>query len=201
LLVKNENISIISQKTPRMKKIFTLIILSTICSAAHSQDLLHYHLQHKKITKLSMLTLGGWGGTNLITGVIGSQLSDESTKYFHQMNAGWNTVNFALAAGGLLQLKKYDSDAPLNEILRNQYKTEKILLFNAALDVSYIGAGAFLNYRSSYLTDDAYYRNKGFGNSLIIQGAFLLVFDTTVYLLHKKNRLKNLEPVLLKSLK
>jgi hypothetical protein len=36
---------------------------------------------------------------------------------------------------------------------------------------------------------------KGFGNSLIVQGAFLLLFDTAAYFIHKKNRLKQLEPM------
>jgi hypothetical protein len=183
-----------------MKKIFTIFFLLLFIHSSHAQDIHLYNQKYRKLTKSSMLVLGGWGSINLISGVVGNAYTAGSAKYFHQMNAGWNTVNTGLAAGGIFQLKKHNDDESLSLLLKNQYKTEKILLFNTALDFSYIGTGLFLNYRSNFLSEEAQFRNKGFGNSLIMQGAFLLVFDATIYLLHRKNRLKNLEPVLLKSL-
>lgn len=181
-----------------MKVIITsfLIILSSFCLFAQNLD--KYSSSYQKTTKTSMFILGGWASVNIATGLVGSYTTEGSNKAFHQMNLGWNSVNFGLASAGLWQLKKFNTGSSLPELLSNHHSTEKILLVNAALDVSYIGTGLFLNYRSQHLFGDAVDQSKGFGNALIMQGAFLFLFDITVFVLHKKNRLKNLEPVLLK---
>ena len=68
---------------------------------------------------------------------------------------------------------------------------EKSFLFNAALDVAYMTAGFWLIDASNYRADDAD-RFRGFGQSLILQGGFLFVFDL---IMHKQivNQRKNLE--------
>jgi len=164
----------------------------------HSQEFEPYTTRHYSLSKQSMLTLGGWGAANILTGGIGYFNSEGSSKYFHQMNASWNTVNLALGVVGYLGAKRTDYSKHWSILLQDQHKTEKILLFNSALDLGYIGTGLYLHQRSFQLSDEAAYRSRGFGNSLIVQGSFLLIFDITVYLLHKKNRLKNFEPILLK---
>lgn len=145
--------------------------------------------------KKLMVTLGGWSAVNLVSGGLGSIALDGTSQHFHQMNALWNTLNFSLAASGLIRYRK-DKSAIFNlsETISEQHKTEKIFLVNSAIDISYIGAGAFLNYRSSLGGENAYVQ-KGFGNSLIVQGSFLLLFDVAAFYIHKKNRLKKLEPI------
>jgi hypothetical protein len=145
--------------------------------------------------KKLMLTLGGWSAVNLVSGGLGYIALDGTSQHFHQMNALWNTVNFSLAASGLMRYRK-DKSAIFNlsETISEQHKTEKIFLVNSAIDISYIGAGAFLHYQSGLGGANASIQ-KGFGNALIVQGAFLLIFDVAAFYIHKKNRLKNLEPI------
>ena len=145
--------------------------------------------------KQLMLTLGGWSVVNISTGIVGSLTNSGTTQHFHQMNALWNTVNLSLSFGGLLRYKKDTSKSfNLTESMHLQRKTERIFLINSFVDIGYIGAGSFLNYRSMGGGTNAELQ-KGFGNSLIVQGAFLLLFDTAAYFIHKKNRLKQLEPM------
>ena len=145
--------------------------------------------------KQLMVTLGSWSAVNLVSGGLGSLSLDATSQHFHQMNALWNTVNFSLAASGLIRYRKDKSTIfSLSETISEQHKTEKIFLVNSAIDISYIGAGAFLNYQSGLGGANASIQ-KGFGNSLIVQGAFLLIFDVAAFYIHKKNRLKNLEPI------
>jgi hypothetical protein len=66
------------------------------------------------------------------------------------------------------------------EMLAKHLKTENILLINSVLDVGYIGAGFLMRHLSagSAKREDLL---KGYGNSVIMQGAFLLVFDLVMY--------------------
>jgi hypothetical protein len=57
-------------------------------------------------------------------------------------------------------------------------------LLNTGLDAAYIATGLYLRERGLRLNND---RNKGFGNSLIFQGSFLLVLDLVQYFAHEKN--------------
>lgn len=186
-----------------MKGLIRILVLFHffICISLSAQgqlqdDLEHFNSIRLKTNKTLMLTLGGWSAMNLTSGTIASFTTEGSATHFHQMNALWNTVNFSLAAGGLLRYRKEkNKQFSLSETIREQHKTEKIFLVNSALDISYIGAGAFLNYRST-LGGENILMQRGFGNSLIVQGTFLLIFDVAAFYIHKRNRLKNLEPII-----
>ena len=54
------------------------------------------------------------------------------------------------------------------------------------LDVCYMLAGAILKNRAGKMSSENQARNIGFGNSLILQGGFLFVFDG-VFVLKMKN--------------
>ncbi|MFN9666429.1 MAG: DUF6992 family protein, partial [Bacteroidota bacterium] len=70
------------------------------------------------------------------------------------------------------------------QMIQEQRALEKLLLLNTGLDVAYISTGLYLRERGLRLNSD---RNKGFGNSLILQGSFLLVLDLVQYFTHQKN--------------
>lgn len=57
---------------------------------------------------------------------------------------------------------------------------EKTLLFNGGLDVGYMAAGFYLREKAKNSTKyhDMF---KGYGSALILQGAFLFVFDLSLY--------------------
>ncbi|MFM9020971.1 MAG: DUF6992 family protein [Sediminibacterium sp.] len=138
-----------------------------------------------EINRQHLYILGAWGAANIIQGSISASNSSGSTRYFHQMNAYWNSVNVAIAGLGLLGLKYQmkQSFGPA-QMIQEQRVLEKLLLLNTGLDVAYISTGLYMRERGLRLNDD---RNKGFGNSLIFQGSFLLVLDLVQYFAHQKN--------------
>jgi len=128
-----------------------------------------------------MLILGSWAIGNLVASPILASQSTGSTKHFHQMNGYWNIVNAALAGFGYLGVRSaMQQELGLTEVLDEQIKLEKLLLFNSALDIGYMLGGAYLIERSKNTLKKPE-RLKGFGQSLMLQGGFLLVFDAIFY--------------------
>jgi hypothetical protein len=124
-----------------------------------------------------MLILGTWAVVNLILGAVASFRTSGQTQAFHQMNAYWNVVNLGIAAYGFWQASQA---AVLNfwEVLVEQQQIEKVLLANSALDFGYIALGLYLIERGRRLEKDKWI---GFGKSIVLQGAFLLLFDAILY--------------------
>jgi hypothetical protein len=141
----------------------------------HSRELM---LEH------GMGLLGTWALLNLlVSGYLATQ-SDVRTEtyYFHQMNIGWNFVNALLAVAGILRAHPNQVEGmDLAISLAEQFTTEKILLFNAGLDVAYLACGSWLRARSAS-AHKLPERLLGFGRSLWLQGGFLLLFDLGLYL-------------------
>lgn len=129
-----------------------------------------------------MLVLGGWAVSNIIVGGIGMTQTGGTTKYFHQMNAAWNSINLAIAGFGYYGLKNQSLDMSFSETLSEFHSFEKILLFNAGLDIGYMALGAFLWERGLRKESN---RLTGYGQSLILQGGFLFAFDTVLYFLNR----------------
>ena len=124
-----------------------------------------------------MLILGTWAVVNLILGAVASFRTSGQTQAFHRMNAYWNVVNLGIAAYGFWQASQV---AVLNfwEVLVAQQQIEKVLLANSALDFGYIALGLYLIERGRRLEKDKWI---GFGKSIVLQGAFLLLFDAILY--------------------
>ncbi len=138
-----------------------------------------------KLSKNNMFVLGAWAGANIIQGSISAGNATGNDHYFHQMNAYWNVANLALAGLGLLSAKKgLTKHYTLAENITEQHKIEKILLLNTGLDVAYIVTGLYLKERGNRLNHD---QPVGYGNSLLLQGGFLLVFDIIQYASHRRN--------------
>lgn len=128
-----------------------------------------------------MLLLGGWAAANLIIGGYGWSKTTGEEKYFHQMNFMWNLVNLSIAGFALYSNAHSGLQAlSVSEVLAKHLKTENILLINSALDLGYVGTGFLLRHYSAK-SDKFNSLLKGYGNSLILQGAFLLAFDLTLY--------------------
>lgn len=123
--------------------------------------------------------LGAWAAANVVQGSISAGNAQGSDRYFHQMNAYWNTVNLAIAGIGLWTAKKQlAGEHTLARNLRQQGRTEKLLLLNTGLDAAYIMTGLYLHERGTRLSSD---QSTGYGSSLVLQGSFLLVFDLVQY--------------------
>ena len=111
-----------------------------------------------------MWVLQGWGLSNMATGIpMAIASKDPQVSAFFQMNAGWNVVNVGLASASLIRKKPVDSQ-----------KIKRIFFVNAGLDVGYVIAGILLSRKGDINNDP---QRLGFGNSIILQGTFLFVFD------------------------
>ena len=124
-----------------------------------------------------MWVLGGWGAANLAVGAFGMRRAQGENRAFHQMNLAWGAVNFGLAAGVWWTATHSDPTSfDLYETVRQHHRLQKIFLFNAGLDVAYIAGGFWLQERAKTATRRPE-RLRGFGKSILLQGAFLFVFD------------------------
>lgn len=139
-----------------------------------------------------MLTLGSWALLNFAVSTPGWFLTDKDSTwhYVHEMNVAWNLVNVALAGFGYYGLGSELASPPVDALAAAELSNtmQKILLFNAGLDVAYITAGAMM----LWLGDSENRRLRGYGASLIAQGGFLFVFDLVLYSLNSTH----LEPLL-----
>jgi hypothetical protein len=162
----------------------------------NGQNMNEFNKERIQTDKKLMVGLGTWATTNFILSGIGwATVPSGEAHYFHQMNVLWNTVNIGLAVPGYLKAKKANSSLSFAETIRTQHKTEKVFLINTGLDIGYVAGGLLL--RSAAKTNigkrDQF---NGFGNSLLIQGGFLFVFDLTAYMIHNRHSKKSLDKLM-----
>lgn len=164
---------------------FVLISFLTVSQelfAQHQQvSLEQYNLERIQYNKNGMLILGSWAIGNILWGGIMAGRTSGELQGFHQMNAYWNSVNLLIAGFGYYSVLKEVPDVDFWETLQRQQSIEKILLVNAGLDVAYMVGGLYLLERGRRVDN---LRLTGFGKSVIMQGAFLMTFDTVKFLLH-----------------
>jgi hypothetical protein len=156
---------------------------ATTKSVVASQAASTLNASRLDINKTAMLTLGGWAAANMLANGLAMTRSAGSAYYFQQMNVLWNVVNLGLATAGYLgSVNEIPAAYSLYESLNKQAAIESILLLNAGLDVAYMAGGLWLLERSAHDASPATAeRWRGYGQSLLLQGAFLLVFDVAVY--------------------
>ena len=131
----------------------------------------------------AMYVLGGWAALNITGGLILRGRTTGEARRFHEMNALWNTVNLAIAGAGYYSAVTADpSGWDLATSLGKQHGFEKVLLFNAGLDVGYVMGGLYLRERANRPDADRD-QLRGYGNAVILQGGFLFAFDLVNYFL------------------
>lgn len=90
--------------------------------------------------------------------------------------AGWGLVNALIAFGGRVMAQEraagYDNPGVPEVLNKESNSLQRLLWINAGLDVLYMLGGGWLIRR-----DKGDGRRKGMGLGVIIQGAFLFVFD------------------------
>jgi len=180
-----------------MKKSFYIsvfVVFFTQIANAQSDSLFReFHLDRMKINETAMLVLGGWAVGNILVGTYGNFKASGEAKYFHQFNAMWNVVNLGIAAFGYFNAINSDPSSMSNLEILNEYNSlQSFLLLNAGLDVAYIATGFYLKERSKNSSSSE--RLRGYGNSLLLQGGFLLMFDVALYFIHQNNADLNLYP-------
>ncbi len=135
-----------------------------------------------------MYLLGGWALANMSTGVFGWARYENEQKYFHQMNAAWNLVNAGIATYALLSM---DRDGPEGlsgqELMRRHIRSEHIYLINAGLDLLYMAGGALMIHAAGNSTTRPGLL-KGYGQSVLLQGGFLFLFDLAKFGIQYRRR-------------
>lgn len=150
-----------------------------------------FDAERSRLDKRGLLVLGSWAAGNLLVSGIATGQTDGSAHYFHQMNIGWGAVNLALAGAGLLAAHRaaHAPGAPTDRpsAVRAQLRTENLYLFNAGLDVAYLATGAYFLEKSRNPATDNPNRWRGYGQSLLLQGGFLLLFDGFQFATHHRH--------------
>jgi hypothetical protein len=169
-----------------------ICLIALPVARAHAEDSPEaYTIRRDRVTVGAMSVLASWSAVNLVAGTaLWLSADDPEQAAFHQMNAGWNVVNAALAVPSLIGARSRLANAgvepvTLSQALREQNRLEDTLLFNAGIDFGYMAAGLYLTERARRGGPDAP-NLAGFGRSLIVQGAFLAGFDIVVYVLQRR---------------
>jgi hypothetical protein len=183
--------------------VFALVSLLLLPAPLLAQEALPEILNKHNATRMDtnatgMLVLGGWAAANMASGTAGWILAeDERWKSFHQMNLMWNTVNAAIAIGGYIgNTNKDPASFGLAATLDESFGMSTILALNIGLDVGYMAAGAYMWERGRRIESD---RWRGWGQSVIAQGAFLFVFDIALLRINGKlndSLLQRIEPII-----
>ena len=171
-----------------MQKI-TLFILATAFSLScfsQKTDLVKFEKERVRITKNSMAALAGWSVVNIVGSGFATNTRNREMRYFHQMNVMWGGINLAIAGLGYYGAgREKTNNAVLANVLKHQNRIEKTYLINLGLDVVYVGAGLLMNKTSDNQKNPAKF--EGYGNSIMVQGGFLLLYDAIVYSIHHKH--------------
>ncbi|HMN50172.1 MAG TPA: hypothetical protein PKD67_13595 [Ignavibacteriaceae bacterium] len=174
--------------------VFLFLLSESVFSQNDSSlHLQNFQMERKDINETAMLVLGGWAVGNILVGTYGNFKATGEAKYFHQFNAMWNVVNLGIAAFGYFNAVNSDPSSMTNlEIIKDFNSLQNFLLLNAGLDVAYIATGLYLKERSK--NSSSAERLRGYGNSLLLQGGFLLLFDVSLFFIHQNNANINLYP-------
>ncbi len=159
-----------------------------------------FDAERRRLDQRGLAVLGGWAAGNLLVSGIATGQTDGSAHYFHQMNIGWGAVNLALAATGYAAARRV-ARAPGDRAdrpgtVRSQLRTENLYLLNAGLDAAYLATGLFLLEKNHNPSADNPERWLGYGQSLLLQGGFLLLFDGFQYAAHHRHGTRSLYPLL-----
>lgn len=165
--------------------VILLLIPLSLFSQNIENELMQINESRIQTNSDAMLILGGWALGNIGSGTYGMLTTDGNTRHFHEMNLMWNSVNLGISAFGYMFARNSPTDLSFAETLDEYHKMEKILLFNIGLNVGYMATGAYLWERGLRKNDS---RLEGYGQSMILQGAFLFTFDLILYNVVRNDR-------------
>ncbi len=173
-----------------LRIVLAVLLVGVVVKADAQRDSLLFQFDQSRIAdqKTGMVILGSWALGNIGTGIVLRSQAQGEDLYFHQMNALWNTVNASIAGFGYLNALRESASSDPGVVLGKQLKLEKSLLFNTGLDVAYMATGAWmLEYSKTQGQQKRNDQFRGYGRSLVLQGAFLLVFDASFYAIESRH--------------
>jgi hypothetical protein len=164
--------------------LLSIALLATGFYGKAQPELQQFNKERLHINQTGFTFLSGWATANLGTGLIGQARARGETKYFRQMNAIWGGVNLLIAVPAYINARRAGADLPLDASMRAQASIEKIFILNAGLDAAYLAGSAwFLEKANTSANPDKY---RGYGKSILVQGAFLLLFDAVMFTTHNR---------------
>lgn len=141
-----------------------------------------------QIAETGFTVLGSWAVMNIGAGLIGYQNTTGERKQFYKANVIGGLINLTFAGVGYFTTRKMaNKPHSVAETFKKQASAEKLFLFSVGLDLGAITAGFYTKERAARFTGEKRVWVKGAGNALILQGAFLTLFDGVMYLLQAKN--------------
>lgn len=160
----------------------SLALALTVVVSAAPIDLPAWNAERLQTQGIGLGVLGGWAVSNIAVGAVGAALAkDERVRWVHLGNLLWNTVNLALSVVGLAQQWNADpARFDAKQSLEASSTSAAVFGINAGVDLGYLASGAFLWQRGEAKGDA---RMVGVGQALLLQGGFLLVFDTVMAVL------------------
>lgn len=171
-----------------MHRIIPLICLiaGSLQSFSQKVDLTKFEKERVRYTKNSMAVLAGWSVVNIVGSGLATKTHNAEVRAFHQMNVMWGGINLALSGLGYFGASPEKINNPvLADVMKHQNRIEKTYLINLGLDVVYVGSGLLMNKTSDNQKNPEKF--EGYGNSIILQGGFLLLYDAIVYSIHHKH--------------
>lgn len=126
--------------------------------------------------KLVGQTLLTWGGINAVLGMAAQLFPNPFIKQFGLQALVWGAIDAVIGLFGLRDARRKQAERAAIKPQARRFRV--IVLVNALLDVGYISGGMFALRRANARGDRA-----GMGVGIIVQGAFLLLFDTALALL------------------
>ena len=170
-----------------MKKLIATVCICilSVTGFAQQTNLTGFNKERERLSRTGIKGLAVYSAANIIYGSIAARQASGSNKYFHEMNAIWNGITLGITGIGFLTAKK-EGTLSYGESLKKQQRIEKLFLFNAGLDVAYIAGGAYLKERAKTTIKNPL-RLKGYGESIMLQGGVLLLFDGVMYAIHNRH--------------
>jgi len=182
-------------RLPLLSLLLSCSLLSTVVQAQTPVPTT-FDAERTALDHRAMNVLGTWALANVAAGTTLTLAGEGQTKSFGQMTLGWGVINLGIVAA--IKLGK-GRPVPTDRAgtVRTQIATENLYLLNAGLDVAYLARGFWMLEHAKTRTNAAdYQQNKGFGEALLVQGGFLLLFDGLLYRAHHRHGNKGLYPLL-----
>jgi hypothetical protein len=158
--------------------------LFLLAPAASAEDWTQLRVNQRRlnINGSGALILGGLGAASLGTGLGLTFVTKGTAQSFWEMTAAWGLVNLAIAGGAYYSATHTDAGSfSLSRTVAEQRSTEVIYALNIGLDVGYVVTGLWLWDRGQRDPSD---QLLGFGRSIVLQGAMLLVLDSLLLICH-----------------
>lgn len=119
-----------------------------------------------------------WGMGSSVAGAVLTLLPNEYWRQIGTQAFTWGVINSALAFAGRRSALLKAEESFAGDMRESQEHAEaeqfhRILMFNAGLDVAYIAIGMLV--AQHYAQQP---RRRGLGHGIVVQGLFLLIFDS-----------------------